>query len=428
MKLPKDTVTTKQKESGVYYTPQLLADYIVYRLFDEGKYKFGSNIDVLEPSVGGSIFLNALFNGNHYKDKGLFRKSIPYLNVDAIEIDPEAAIETQQTTQSYDTVKGLVSVNNVDYLTYFLDTEKKYDLIIGNPPYVRRRNMSLEQRELCAKVHKKAGLKDINPKNLWTSFFAGAKDSLKQDGVAAFILPTDLLQVKYSQEIRELLYEQFSRVEIFTLNWIYFDDIEQDVVILICSNQDKHNGGVSFYHINNLTELEEPKKTSDNDNSQRKSLNKWTNYVLDKQEFKLLDDIHQRINPRTVREYCDSGVGIVTAANDYYIVDKKTRDAFSLQDIAKETVKKSSSMFPALTLTAADLKNKAEQGAEIYFLDFPDIPRKDLPKNYIEYLERGESSDIHNRYKMLRRNNWYAVPSVWSSEAFFTKSLTKSPN
>lgn len=415
----------KQRENaklkGVYYTPQLLADYIVYRLFDEGKYRFKSNIRVLEPSVGGGIFLKALLNGNYYKDKGLFKKDVPHLSVEAIEINDEAAAETNQLTRSYDASKGVVNVVNQDYLEYFLNNEKKYDLIIGNPPYVRRRSMSLEQRELCANVHEKAGLMDKNPKNLWTSFFAGAKESLTKDGVIAFILPADLLQVKYSQEIREILHDEFSRVEIFTLNWVYFDDIEQDVVILICSNQDKQNRGVKFYHINNLSELEEPKKTSDNDNSRRQSLNKWTNYVLDEQEFKFIDKIHKKIAPQAIRYYCDSGAGIVTAANDYYIVDRQTRDEYSLESIAKLTVKKSSSMFPAVRLTKADLDKKANEGAEVFFLDFPDRPKNELPDNYKKYLKNGEEKNIHQRYKMLLRDNWYSVPSVWSSEAFFTK-------
>lgn len=415
------TSVSKQKEAGVYYTPQLLADYIVYRLFDEGNFRFDSSINVLEPSVGGGIFLNGLFNGNHYKDKGLFNKSIPKLNVDAVEIDPEVASQTKKLAKTYGYKDGRISVVNEDYLTYFLSNSKKYDLIIGNPPYVRRRNMTLEQRELCAEVHKRTGLADVNPKNLWTSFFAGAKESLKPDGVIAFILPADLLQVKYSQEIRELLHKDFSRVEIFTLNWIYFDDIEQDVVILICTNQNKSNKGVSFYHINNLAELEEPKKTSDNDNSQRESLNKWTNYVLDKDEFKLLDDIHKRINPGRVRDYCDSGAGIVTAANDFYIVSKAVVEEYSLDNIVKPTVKKSSSMPPAVILRPKDLEKKSSEGAELHFLDFPDKPKTDLPRNYIRYLQKGEDAGINQRYKMQLRHNWYAVPSVWSSEAFFTK-------
>lgn len=410
------------KHDGSYYTPRRLADYIVYRLFKEGGYNFVSPLDVLEPSAGDGIFLDALLNGNYYKEeKGLLSDSdVPHLSIDAIEIDSEVALKLGAKTEAYDTDLGNVKVHNGDSLEYFLDNSKKYDLIVGNPPYVRRRNMSKQTQDLCAQVHKAAGIADEKPKNLWTSFFAGAKESLKDKGVIAYVLPTDLLQVKYTQEIRELLYREFERVEIFSLNWIYFDDIEQDVVILICSNG-HGKSRPKFCHIDSLEDLERPKHYEDYDNSQRTTLNKWTNYLLSAEEFKLLDSLHEKIKPQTVRNYCDSGAGIVTAANDFFIINRQKVEQYGLQEIAKPTIKKSSSMFPAVILTHDDIERKAEEGAEIFFVDFPDKPRADLPDNYIAYLKTGEEQDIHLRYKMLKRENWYAVPSVWNSEAFFTK-------
>ncbi|MGE5298831.1 MAG: Eco57I restriction-modification methylase domain-containing protein [Acidobacteriota bacterium] len=416
-----------KKITGSYYTPERLADYIVYRLFGEvgADYKFDKDkkLDVLEPSVGGGMFLASLLNGNYYG--GRYELKIPKLKIDAVEIDPEVAQETQKRSKKYDKSKGGVEIINDDYLGHFLASDKKYDLIIGNPPYVRRRNMEPEQRELCAEVHKATGLRDINPKNLWTSFLAGSKESLKEKGVIAFILPTDLLQVKYSEEIREMLLRDFDRVEIFTFNWLAFkkfDDIEQDVVILICSNGHGKRDEAEFWHINSEKDLDEPKVTPDSSNTQRSTLNKWTNYALTGEELEFLDYLYNEvIKPKTVRDYCDSGAGIVTAANDYFIISRHEVDRYSLGDIAKPTIKKSSSMLPAVVLTEADLDKKEQEGSEILFVDFPDKPKAEFPKSHREYLKKGEQEGIHQRYKMLLRDNWYVVPSVWSSEAFFTK-------
>lgn len=420
------------KLNGVYYTPKRLSDYIVYRLFGESgsKYKFDTTpLDVLEPSVGGGMFLDSLLDGNYYADKYSFK--IPKLQIDAIEIDSDVAGETRKNSRRYGKLTGSVNVANRDYLEYFLDSDKKYDLVIGNPPYVRRRNMSMGQRKLCAEVHKETGLRDENPKNLWTSFLMGAKVSLKSKGVIAFVLPTDLLQVKYSEEIREMLSKDFERVEIFTFNWLAFkkfDDIEQDVVILICSNGHGKKEEIDFWHINNEEELEEPKIIPDSSNTKRATLNKWTNYALTNDEFKFLDHLYNDvIKPKSIRDYCDSGAGIVTAANDYYIVDKNTVDKYSLWDIAEPTVKKSSSMFPAISLTSNDIAKKSDSGAELYFLNFPDKPKAELPEEQLKYLEECEKDEIHLRYKMRLRDNWYAVPSVWSSEAFFTKRSNVYP-
>lgn len=410
------------KQDGSFYTPRRLADYIVYRLFGEGGYDFDSPLSVLEPSVGDGIFIDALLNGNYYKEeKELLKDSdIPHLSVDAVEIDKDVALKFTAKAKTYSKAHGIVNVHQGDGLKYFLQNTKKYDLIIGNPPYVRRRNMLTETQELCAQVHEAAEMVDKKPKNLWTSFFAGAKKSLKSKGVIAYVLPTDLLQVKYAQEIREILYNEFERVEIFSLNWIYFDDIEQDVVILICSNG-HGKSRPKFCHINSLEDLERPKHYEDYDNSQRTTLNKWTNYLLSAQEFELLDTIYEKIKPQPVRYYCDSGAGIVTAANDFFIVNQRVMDKYDLRQIAKPAIKKSSSMFPAVILTENDLNTKAKEGAEVFFLDFPDKPKDKLPDSYQAYLKIGEDQNLNGRYKMLLRNNWYAVPSVWNSEAFFTK-------
>lgn len=416
-----------QKQTGSYYTPERLADYIVYRLFGEigSGYKFdkAKKLDVLEPSVGGGMFLDALLNGNYYANRYPFK--IPELRIDAVEINYDVSQNTKNKAMTYEKTRGDVNVINEDYLKYFLGSDRKYDLIIGNPPYVRRRNMGAEQRELCAEVHKATALRDVNPKNLWTSFLAGAKESLKKKGVIAFVLPTDLLQVKYSEEIREMLLRDFDRVEIFTFNWLAFkkfDDIEQDVVILICSNGHRKKDEPEFWHINSDEDLGKPKINPDSSNTRRTALNKWTNYALTEGELQFLDGLYnETIRPKATRDYCDSGAGIVTAANDFFIIDRHKIDQYSLRDIAKLTIKKSSSMFPAVILTKDDLEKKEREGSEILFVNFPNRPKMELPENYREYLKKGEQEAIHQRYKMLLRDNWYAVPSIWSSEAFFTK-------
>lgn len=410
------------KKTGTYYTPQRLADYIVYRLFKEGGYTFDKPLDVLEPSVGDGIFLDALLNGNYYKEKkGLLSNlDLPFIRIDAIEIDSEVAAKLNSKTKTYDASLGRVTVHNGDCLEYFLRSDKKYDLIIGNPPYIRRRNMSKSTQDLCALVHEMAGIADKKPKNIWTSFFAGAKEKLKEKGVIAFVLPTDLLQVKYTTEIRNILLQEFDKVEIFTLNWIYFDDIEQDVVVLFCSNG-HGKSGLKFCHIDNLKDLEKPKHYEDFNNTSLPEVTKWTNYLLTKDDVNYLSKIYSRVSHDSVKEYCLSGAGVVTAANDYFIVDKETVGLYGLHDLASPMIKKASSMYNAVILNKRDIQKKSDENAEIFFINFPDQEKRNMPEIYLRYIKNGEDKMLHKRYKMLLRNNWYHVPSVWSAEAFFTK-------
>lgn len=131
MRLKKDS--SKQKLRGAYYTPQKLANAMV-RLFAS------ENIDaVLEPSCGDGVFLDAL------KEAGLLDK---VSRVEAVEIEtPEA----QKVSGRYkDTPK--VKVINRDFFDFYKETlgKKTYDLILGNPPYIRYQYLKESQRECQA--------------------------------------------------------------------------------------------------------------------------------------------------------------------------------------------------------------------------------------------------------------------------------------
>lgn len=410
------------KKTGTYYTPQKLADFVVFRLFgfypdsENNTYAFPDKIDVLEPSAGDGIFVNALFANGQFADK---IPMMPSINLSAVEIDPSVATQLDARSEQFREKGNSITVHTSDYLKYALEDDKKYDLIIGNPPYIRARNMDQAEQELCSKVHELSGFSDKSPKNIWTAFLAAAVNSLKENGVIAFVLPTDLLQVLYAEEIRNMLKEKYDKVERFTLNWLYFDDIEQDVVVLLCGNG--HGKKQAHYHIESEEDLLRPTIVEDHDNLPRASLNKWTNYLLSNNDLAFIDNVIAMVEPKVINDYCSSAAGTVTAANDFYIVSKDVIDKYGLSALAKPMIRKSTAMPPALILTSEDIQRKIDSGTPLCFVDLPNAPVKDLSENYRRYIMLGESTGLNQRYKMQKRAPWYVVPSVWTTNAFFTK-------
>ncbi len=391
---------------------------MVFHLFSE--YKFPKNINILEPSAGDGVFFDSLFNNQVFKNKFKLPKKII---IDAVEIEKVAMRHLEVKTRDYISKSSEINYTQEDYLKYQHKNKKKFDLVLGNPPYIKSSLLNKTQIEFCEQIHKTAGLDNKKIKNIWTSFLIAGVDSLNKDGVLCFVLPAELLQVIYAKELRNYLRDNFQRIEIFTFNELIFPDIDQDVIVLICAK--KQNAGVSFYHVEKLDDLKKPTYVKENDNIHRQTLDKWTNYILLDNELKFLDSLKTRFSP--IKDYCRAEVGIVTAANDYFIVNKETIEKYHLQNVAKPILQKSSLMPATINFTKLDQKSISKKNKPSYFLRFEDVNKKVFSKEIQEYLKIGEGRKINERYKCKLRSNWYHVPSVWISEGFFTKRSNLFP-
>ena len=106
---------TKQKLRGGFYSPKTISDFILKWAFNGNK-----SCDILEPSAGDGVFIESLVDGNY-----------EYNSVTAIEIEKEEAAKVKKIP-----AKNLC-VFEQDFHKYCNNTNDKYDIIVGNPPYIR---------------------------------------------------------------------------------------------------------------------------------------------------------------------------------------------------------------------------------------------------------------------------------------------------
>lgn len=57
--------------------------------------------------------------------------------------------------------------------------------------------------------------------------------SSSRDGKIGFVLPTDLLQVSYAKQLREYLFQMLSSLTVITFDELVFENIQQDVVLVL---------------------------------------------------------------------------------------------------------------------------------------------------------------------------------------------------
>ena len=400
-----------KKQNGSYYTPQLLSDFLVKHILTS--YDLPNTSKILEPSCGDGRFVRSLLNNGNLSSSS----EITLVEKDAIELNKSLDI-----INSNGKIDLKIHSYECDFLDLQLNSTKKYSLIIGNPPYINKKLLSEVQIKLCQNIHNDAGLSSKFIKNIWTAFLLNSIMNLDQEGILCMVLPSELLQVKYSKEIRNYILSNFKRLEIFAFNELIFESTEQDVIVLIGSKSVKNNAkkGISFYQVNKLEDLKKPLYVEKNSNVHRTNLDKWTNYILDDEELNFINDLKNRLE--NIQYYCEkSNVGIVTAANSYFVVNKDAVEKNNLQKYSEPILSKASDIKNVLTFQQEKYNRLNELNKRVNFIKFPDVIKSKLNKPAIKYVNHGISLELNNRYKCKLRKNWFHIPSVWKSEGFFVK-------
>jgi adenine-specific DNA-methyltransferase len=398
MKLIKHT--SAEKLRGGFYTPEPIAAFIL---------KWGINgvasYDILEPSCGDGIFLEQLKEQNH-----IFNK-VTAIEFDEIEAEKADSINLENKT-----------IINTDFHIYCNETNERFDFVVGNPPYIRYQYFDEEQQREATKIFDRAGLKYTKLTNAWVSFVVGSSLLLKEKGKIGFVIPAEILQVSYAQQLREFLAHLYNKINIVSFKKLVFPGIQQEVVLLLCEKNETGSHLIEHLELTDASELEtldvnklkSPQKQID-----FKS-NKWTFYFLEQEEIDFLETIAHKKSIPKIADYSRVEVGITTGANNYFTVSLPVVEGYNLQEFAKPMVGRSVQV-NSVVFNEDDWKRNRLTKAKAHLLIFP--PKKELNghKGANSYISMGESAGVNKGYKTSIRDDWFVVPSIKLSEALFIR-------
>ena len=220
------------KENGIYFTPydviKLCIDKISY-------YEKIYNIiieDILEPCCGSCEFIFRL--DDFYKDKNIYG--------------------IENNSEIYNKIKNLQIKNNNLHLEhknfFFKDNNKKYDLIIGNPPYY-----VLNKNDISEKYYRYF---DGRP-NIFILFIIECLKKLNKNGLLCFVLPINFMNCIYYDKTRKYIKNNYCILDILFFKDSRFLNTKQDVFIMIIQNKQKKNNDF-LLNINNYTIFNEKNK------------------------------------------------------------------------------------------------------------------------------------------------------------------------
>lgn len=393
---------TKQKLRGGFYSPKTISDFILRWAFNGNKH-----CDILEPSAGDGVFVESLVDGKYQ-----------YNSVTAIEIETEEAIKIRKIP-----AKNL-SVFEQDFHKYCNNTNDSYDIIVGNPPYIRYQYFDKVQQQEAEKIFNRNNIKYSKLMNSWCAFVVGCTNLLKENGKLGFVLPAELLQVSHAKLIRDFLIKNYEKISIVSFKKLVFDAIQQDVVLLLCQK------GKGISHIEYI-EVEDDKCLKNMDLYKLKNpvknihnSSKWTNYFLEQKELDFLEEIKNRKNLFKVKDLADVEVGITTGANDFFTVSKSVIDEYNLSKYSHPLIGRSV-LVSGITFDTKKAKQNIDNNAKANILIFPKLQELKKNESVQKYIEYGIQEGFADGYKCRIREEWQIIPSVSLSNAFFSRRNNK---
>ncbi|MEI7636789.1 MAG: class I SAM-dependent methyltransferase [Syntrophus sp. (in: bacteria)] len=391
---------SSEKLRGGFYTPKTIATFILKWAIN-GR----SSCSILEPSCGDGVFLEQLKEHNH-----------KFVKVTAIEINE---IEAEKADNIYLKDKYVI---NTDFHLYCNDTTERFDIAVGNPPYIRYQYFNEEQQKEAVKIFNRAGLKYTKLTNAWVSFVVGSSLLLKEKGKIGFVIPAEILQVSYAQQLREFLARFYNKINIISFKKLVFPDIQQEVVLLLCEKNGAESHLIEHLELTDASELETldvNKLKSPHKQIDFKS-NKWTFYFLEQKEIDFLENVAQNKSIPRIGDYANVEVGITTGANDYFTVPLAVVEEYDLQKFAKPMVGRSVQV-NSVVFNKEDWKCNRMTKAKAHLLVFPSRQKLNGHEGANSYISMGESMGIDKGYKTGIRDDWFVVPSIKLSEALFIR-------
>lgn len=390
---------TGQKLRGAYYTPVSLAAHIV-RLFGCCNRK-----RILEPSCGDGAFLDALFENC---------ESMADSAITAVEIEPEEASKVSEKYKGKDNV----FVDQSDFFSFYERNKKKrYDLIIGNPPYIRYQYLLPEQRSLLSEIVVSHGMRANKLINAWVGFMVACAELLEDDGIMAFVVPAELLQVGYAQDLRLFLANCFSRITLLTFEKLLFEEAEQEVVVFI-GEKGIGQSLIRIVQCDTVDDLDALDLEAVEYQPLSHVREKWTKYFLSEKEARLIKSL--RSDDRLCRfgDIALINIGITTGDNKFFSMTEEIASEYELRDYTLPLVGRSAHAL-GLFFSEDDWIENLSKGKRSRLLALEPGQSDSLTLKQRGYLELGESQGVRNGYKCSIRDYWYSVPSVWVPDAFF---------
>jgi len=367
-----DKSKTKRKKDGVFYTPEYITKYIVDntlgKLCNDKKEELNLteitapknpkkptkkeqiqkdnldeyrswllNLKILDPACGSGAFLNQalefLINEHNSLQKDLVvmgditayyevEKSILENNLYGVDINEDAVEIAKLSLWLRTATKGRELTKLADKIlcaNSLLDMpfeEGSFDVVIGNPPYVRHEMIKELKPQLQEKYETFVGTAD-----LFVYFYELGIKMLKPNGVKGYICSNKFFRAKYGEKLREYILTNTTIQQIADFNGVkVFEDATVDSAITIFKKDIPKDNNFKVVDIDLINSYD----------MRQNDLNNLGFVFVSLKELAIRSKIEK--NKTLLKDIVSINRGITTGFNNAFIIDKLKKEELILKD------------------------------------------------------------------------------------------------
>ncbi len=281
---------------------------------------------------------------------------------------------------------------------------EKATLIICNPPYVRHHHMAGEEkRRLNAIISMRHSISLSGLSGLYCYFLCLSKDWMAEGGLAAWLIPSEFMDVNYGRAIKEFLLNKVTLLHIhrFSPDDVQFGDaLVSSAVVWFKNEVPAHGHRVRFSFGGSLLE---PAREKQHSIVVLREEKKWTGLP------KVRASNGKGVARHVIGDFFDAKRGIATGANAFFIL--------SPSEVQRRGIPSSFLLpiLPSPRYLESDLIEsnkdgtpKIEKQGFLFSSGMPeDRIREEYPKVW-HYLEEGRRNGVPERYICRNRRPWYS--------------------
>ncbi|ECL8709747.1 class I SAM-dependent DNA methyltransferase [Campylobacter coli] len=303
------------------------------------------------------------------KFKSFFSKNMFEFSFD----EKVATKEFANLKKEYDNIFNLESNHPFEWRFEFpeiLDDDgnfKGFDLIIGNPPYIRQEELKELKPHLAKNYKVYKGTSDI-----YTYFYELGFNVLKENGILSFITSNKYTRAGYGEALREFLLKNVKVLEYTDLNGIkVFDSATVDTSILCFEKSKSKDNKFKYLALSN-----EILKTCAYDIGLYKDYAEFSQNSLSKESFTFSDENTSALKAKIERigtplkEWQGLNIyrGILTGYNEAFIITTEKRNEI-LANCKDEAEKERTAKLIRKMLRGRDIKRYSYEWAGLWVIN-----------------------------------------------------------
>ncbi|MBI3920926.1 MAG: Eco57I restriction-modification methylase domain-containing protein [Armatimonadetes bacterium] len=281
---------------------------------------------------------------------------------------------------------------------------EKYNLAVCNPPYVRHHHLSaVQKRDMQAAVARSLNIQMNGLSGLYTYFMLLSQAWMSQEGVGAWLIPSEFMDVNYGRKVKDFLVDKVTlhRIHRFDPDDVQFwDALVSSAVVVFRNSPPSPRHEVEFTFGGSL---EKPRTSGRIGLSDLRQVSKWTS-------------LPQRLS-RIASHHCDSSLadffyikrGLATGCNSFFVLTPEQVERFNLPRVFLQPILPSPRELESNEVPA-DGEGEPQIANPRYLLSCS-LPESHVKAEYPTLwrcLERGIEEGLPERYLCRHRQPWYS--------------------